>query len=64
MPHVQAGQSFGAVLGLEAAGAALTPAPQLEPMSEQETAAWLLDLAGSCPLAQLAARGIPAKLDR
>lgn len=64
MPAPQAGQALGGVLGCEAASAALMPAPQLEPMSDQEAATWLLDLAGTCPLAQLAARGIPTKIDR
>jgi hypothetical protein len=61
---LQAGQTFGGALGHEAASTALMPAPQLEPMSDQEAAAWLLDLAGTCSLAQLSARGIPTKIDR
>jgi hypothetical protein len=61
---VQAGQSAGGVLGPAAASAALRTAVRAQAMSEQETAAWLLDLAGTCPLAELAARGIPAGIER
>jgi hypothetical protein len=61
---VQAGQFAGGVLGSAAAGNALRTAVRSQVMSEQESAAWLLDLAGSCPLADLATRGIPACIDR
>lgn len=62
--HVQAGQAYGGPLGLPAAQAAVHNELHYEHMSEHETMAWLMDLAGTCPLADLAARGIPRQIDR
>lgn len=63
---VQAGQAaVGSPLGLASAAAGLSSTPlRRELMSDPEAAAWLSDLAGSCPLAQLASRGIPTSIDR
>jgi hypothetical protein len=61
---LQVGQSYGVPLGLQAANAAASTALRAVPMSEQETAAWMLDLAGPRSLADLAARGLPASIDR
>jgi hypothetical protein len=55
----------GGPLGLASAQSGLSSTLlRREGMSEPEAASWLLDLAGSGPLAQLAARGIPASIDR
>lgn len=67
----RAGQDTGAGANASTAAAAAAawasssmPAVRAALLSEQETAAWLLDLSGTCPLSDLAARGIPTRLDK
>jgi hypothetical protein len=61
---LQAGLEFDVQLGPDAARSSFSATlPQPRAASEQERAGWLLDLAGNCPLHQLAAR-LPDSIER